>query len=603
MKQYYSVVTFALAIFSPGHLFAEPAASILPSDAAQTCVVSAGEFNTSWSRLTFPQQEANPFSDKEIGPFYDSDSGLIYVFPPNGPAFNASHSAYEDDTGDCAFFQWSSQMFMWLTSSVADSVELPANPQSPNATTDYVFSSEFMYHLVDDHKTLSAQSSLGNSAASLPVRTGKTDDSSAVDSIGQAGSVEGVLFTQLDTDVSKGSSLVYYSVHTNRPYGYVRDAVLSKGGNLPDGLGDFSQFPANVTDTCNSLLYGLTNGFFTFETEASILSLVFFDLYCRDVVLNEVLDFPIQTPKGEMALGEGLEIVRGLNVEVAELGGSLIADVEMAVDYLSMALETKASWVKASSLQHPEKYIRQMGVVPVFDYSQVNYVQTGVETVELALVGMHVVGSVNEHPEMIWATFEHADNAPNASYAYVDQQGNQRVHSDLLARETNSWLISQGNLVDINTEYAKLSGSKIEQVILGMDASPPTNVLRMSPWGSEPTLAAASMNTEMIAVNATAFEALKSAYNVSVADPRLNYVLSGSSWGHDGQFPTGMDVGQIAGTASMANATLETFQQVYQGAISANGCFSCHGTFAAPGQSFDHFSVSHIFSGITKVEK
>lgn len=603
MKQSYRLAVITTVLFSPTCLIAEAATSILPTDAAQTCVVSKEEFNTSWSRLAFPKQAHNPFSEQVIGPFYDSDSGLVYVFPPNGPAFNSKHSAYGTDTGDCAFFQWSAQMFLWLTSSVADAQNIPTTPKSPDATTDYVFSSEFMYHLVDDHKTLSTQSSLGAGTASLSVRDGKPDDRAVQDSIGQAGEVNGVLFTQADTSVSKGSSLVYYSVHTNRPFGYVRDAVLSKGGNLPDGLGDFSEFPANAAKTCNALLYGLTNGFFEFKTKASILSLVFFDLYCRDIILEEALGIPIVGPEGRMPLGTALDMAREQDMASAPLGGSLIPDVEMAIDYLSMALEVKASWVKAASLRNPENYIRQTGVVPVFDDSKVNYVQTGVETAELALVGLHVVGSVNGHPEMIWATFEHADNAPSASYAYNDTQGNLRIHSDLLARNTNSWLISQGNLVDINTEYAELSGSAIQQVIVGKDASTPSNVLRMSPWGSESTLAAAHMNTEMISLNATVLEGVQSAYDVAVTDPRMNYVLSGSSWGHDGKFPTGMDASQIAGTAAMANTTLETFQQVYQGKISVNGCFSCHGTFVEPGQSFDHFSISHIFGGITAVEK
>ena len=33
------------------------------------------------------------------------------------------------------------------------------------------------------------------------------------------------------------------------------------------------------------------------------------------------------------------------------------------------------------------------------------------DTQDLALVGMHVVGSVKDHPEMVWATFAHADAA------------------------------------------------------------------------------------------------------------------------------------------------------------------------------------------------
>jgi hypothetical protein len=44
--------------------------------------------------------------------------------------------------------------------------------------------------------------------------------------------------------------------------------------------------------------------------------------------------------------------------------------------------------------------------------------------VKLACVGYHVVGSTLEHPEMIWATFEHGHNAPEANYYYyVNKDG------------------------------------------------------------------------------------------------------------------------------------------------------------------------------------
>ncbi|MGD8174891.1 hypothetical protein [Marinimicrobium sp. ARAG 43.8] len=38
---------------------------------------------------------------------------------------------------------------------------------------------------------------------------------------------------------------------------------------------------------------------------------------------------------------------------------------------------------------------------------------TQTDTVQLGLVGFHIAGVVKGHPEMIWATFEHKENAPN----------------------------------------------------------------------------------------------------------------------------------------------------------------------------------------------
>jgi len=35
---------------------------------------------------------------------------------------------------------------------------------------------------------------------------------------------------------------------------------------------------------------------------------------------------------------------------------------------------------------------------------------------------MHVVGTVKGHPEMVWATFEHVNNAPNEAYPYTNNK-------------------------------------------------------------------------------------------------------------------------------------------------------------------------------------
>ena len=39
--------------------------------------------------------------------------------------------------------------------------------------------------------------------------------------------------------------------------------------------------------------------------------------------------------------------------------------------------------------------------------------RTKAESVTVALIGLHVVGVVEDHPEFVWATFEHEDNAPD----------------------------------------------------------------------------------------------------------------------------------------------------------------------------------------------
>ena len=71
---------------------------------------------------------------------------------------------------------------------------------------------------------------------------------------------------------------------------------------------------------------------------------------------------------------------------------------------------------------YPQNYVRMTARVPVFNKSNpAKWTATGqYQTTQLALVGMHVVGSAAGHPEMIWSTFEHFGNTPNGAYQYIN---------------------------------------------------------------------------------------------------------------------------------------------------------------------------------------
>ena len=89
-------------------------------------------------------------------------------------------------------------------------------------------------------------------------------------------------------------------------------------------------------------------------------------------------------------------------------------------DANALTMEIKTAWVDAAKVASVADYITVQAEVP-------NYVKVDKNTwkinathptvpKKLALVGMHVVGPVQGHPEMVWATFEHSQNAPNNSF-------------------------------------------------------------------------------------------------------------------------------------------------------------------------------------------
>ncbi len=573
-----------------------------PHAVKKLCAVSETEFNESWASITFPKATgwaklffvADLLSDRKFGPVYDETSGMVYVFPSDGPAFT--------DRGgnpDCDFFNWSTQMFYWLTSPVTAVGEFPTDPVPPTSKTDFVFASEFFYTL--DGTSLKSQK---GPLRTTGVRTEKNDD--IVTSIEQAGG-NGVLFYNPPKSLPKGDNpLVYYSVHTNRPYGYQRAADLADASYVPD---NFVQSSAEI---CNTIAFAFLNGY---ANIADPIATGLYALYC----LGDGSDVASQTKAlKDQFLNKEID-----HTSVAEQTVT-VEKVETAVDYLAMSMELKMSWVESESLDKPESYIQQEATIPTFTAGSSGtptLVQSGTKTTTLALVGMHVVGSVKGHPEMIWATFEHANNTPNTNYVYQDVENDVRLTTDI---GFGTWLFSDSTSTAANAEYAigKTDRGNLEIVsspsARSADLTKASNVNRLSPWGTHIENAydkmeitgAAESNSEVISANLAAIGVLNGFYKQNMqapSDPRVNYILTGASWGHTqkpGQldlkkFPDGTDPNTIVGTAAMASTTMETFTQTFNGRINENGCFGCHGLFGET----NAFDVSHIFKKIKSIEK
>lgn len=80
------------------------------------------------------------------------------------------------------------------------------------------------------------------------------------------------------------------------------------------------------------------------------------------------------------------------------------------------ALETKSSWIATSALTDTSSYYITNGII------------NGTPT-RVALLGMHVVGVVENHPEFVWATFEHAGLAPHYDWDAATETKDATVKS------------------------------------------------------------------------------------------------------------------------------------------------------------------------------
>ncbi|HEY0313376.1 MAG TPA: hypothetical protein VGC56_12875 [Allosphingosinicella sp.] len=249
----------------------------------------------------------------------------------------------------------------------------------------------------------------------------------------------------------------------------------------------------------------------------------------------------------------------------------------------ALAVESKSSWIQASAVSNPADYIQVQAVVPTFNKSVASewVPDGGHQTVTLVMVGFHVVGSANGHGEMIWGTFEHLGNAPNASYTYT-ATGN--VTKTVPQNTVGAWMFTPsgaGQPFNVSHAHWDEPTGKIKGVPNGSPVAP-TPVLRTNPWGMPGN--SPGTNTQVIGANASVIAQLIG------GDVRAKYFQLGTTWTAGGQAPGNNN--QV-GTNHLANATIETFVQANPFSnppTPSSNCFSCHGT--------NSVLVSHIYTDL-----
>ncbi len=244
----------------------------------------------------------------------------------------------------------------------------------------------------------------------------------------------------------------------------------------------------------------------------------------------------------------------------------------------ALAIESKSSWVDSGTVPNPNDYIEVSAVVPTYDRSDPNnWKPNGEATVKVVMLGLHVVGSTNGHGEMVWGTFEHLGNAPDATYAYNSTSGLKTV----LQNTNGSWLFTpNGSTGPFNSTSNSVSGGVISGSPVGSAA-----ILRAKPWGSNDggnPANAAALNTQVISANSSVISQL------DPADVRKSYFQLGTTWTIGGTPPSG---GNEVGTNHLANATLETFVQGDSPSEASSNCFVCHRT--------NTVIVSHVYDVLT----
>jgi hypothetical protein len=271
----------------------------------------------------------------------------------------------------------------------------------------------------------------------------------------------------------------------------------------------------------------------------------------------------------------------------------------------ALCIEVKTSWVETDALPEARGYVTMMAEIPTYDKTNPScWKPNGVKCAQLALVGMHVVGSAKGHPEMIWATFEHFGNTPNAAYKYYSTEG--PVAKTVCPDTSGKWLFCRsGATSNFNYKRQTVSGGNIvsEGNTIG-----PSDTIRFKPFGAslndpysdippnDLVPDAATSNTQIISINSSVRGQLVN------GDIRKNYFMLGATW-TIGKAPTeAFPRGNVLGTSQLANSTMETFTQDTSLFSPDHSCFNCHRNKTTDmSKPVDVTTdVSHIFAALKK---
>ncbi|GHA04424.1 hypothetical protein GCM10008090_12240 [Arenicella chitinivorans] len=505
--------------------------------------------------------DVQPSCTADISPWFAGDE-----VTPNGWVKPANSLApifadFKNNTR-CDFYKWGAQMFLWLTSGEGVHHVFNTSPGFYNISVEEDGKREF----------------LPGGLLRLGVRKAKTDEQIE---LGQAGG--------FDVLVSQTGSLVYYGLHVNDVF------ALYTTGKKMGAFNDRLRWLSGQEDPACLAQY---------ESCASKDN-VFCSKQLEHCTHN---NFP--------ATKDQLDVVS----EFADSYG-----YPLGYDKIALALELKTSWIELDQIIDPQRkatYVTERAVVPVFDRAPINtktkkqqWPIVGTKETTLALVGMHVVGTVNGHPEMIWSTFEHVSNAPDAAYEYLTATGKGTQAYDasgtwnfmqedgaeptaITANARVSAYEKSDNYPDPECQRVSKDDTNTECIvnIAGQEIGT-IDVLRVDPWGNDQSLTGAlANNTDLASINVSVLSQLE------LGDVRGNYIQTGGVWTSEGQIPKDGKSTDLRGSLKLANTTMETFFQfppICKDDFTPLNCFGCHGAENAT----EAVEISHIFDALQPLPK
>ena len=212
--------------------------------------------------------------------------------------------------------------------------------------------------------------------------------------------------------------------------------------------------------------------------------------------------------------------------------------------------------------------------------------------ITLGLVGMHMAIATQDHPEFIWATYEHKRNSPNCDTS-VDQSKTNWTFASQACTAGLPGTAKSGDKCDFNNPPKDAHTS----------TGTPTNICRVHPYGTVATDNNAAENVADLYQQNTNMQAALSQGPASM-QVLNNYFTVGALWVSDiGKSSGGVGVPNERGSLRLANTVAETdYQDVdINSQKFISNCFGCHnyaGTSAKISNNITSQALSHIFRDI-----
>jgi len=272
---------------------------------------------------------------------------------------------------------------------------------------------------------------------------------------------------------------------------------------------------------------------------------------------------------------------------------ALLAADPDKLEFPQGAVELKSAWKIVTPEMDRSSYLITKAVVPHLSIRNGDIVaEARTETVDVALLAIHVVFVLKDHPEFIWSTFEHVgdygegvrDNAPSAADVPSKVDPTKPV-------SVAQWPLFKAGTPNSGANQPAMQQDRIrmfdeaKQRFARNGTVLQTSVSRMFPVSKSQ---GGDEDPDIVGVNQSMRENFRKV-KLPPQDRRRNYQLVGAIWMDDpSQFRSNLFLqnqdGQttdtpgalIAGEDRLSSTAMESFTQSDQGGFP--NCFSCHNT-------------------------